>query len=172
MPKRTEDISVHFAKQTIEAQADLERKGYALPARPVMERPKVPGRPPDLTDDELMEQWSLLVRWQDHIAGMLGLCEIDERACQSIFDMAYAEILSTTAPRNRSEGSVTVAKAEVLQHPQVRDARDALDMAYARRKLVQMMYENIERDLFIFSRELTRRDGRYTNETRGYRWHP
>lgn len=172
MPKRTEDISVHFATQTIEAEAQLEKDGYKLPGRPVRDRPAIPARPTDLDDDELMEMWSTLTAWQNHIAGLLGLCEIDERARQSIYDMAHAEILSTNAPKNRSEGSVTMAKAETVQHPQVSEAKDKLDMAYARRKVVQMMSENLERDLFILSRELTRREGRYNNEMRTSRWRP
>jgi hypothetical protein len=172
MPKRTEDISVHFAKQTIEAEAELERKGYKLPGRPVRDRPPVPARPTELHDDTLMEMWATLTAWQDHVAGVLGLCEIDERACDSIYDMAFAEILSGLAPSKRSEGSVTVAKAEASQHPQVTDAKNKLDLAYARRKVMQMMAENLERDVFLLSRELTRRQGRYESADRYRRQRP
>lgn len=172
MPKRSEDIAVHFAEQTILAEAELEKAGYRLPDRPVLERPPVPAHPTDLSDDELMDLWALLTRWQDHIAGVLGLCEVDERARSSIYDLAHAEILAANAPKTRNEGSVTVAKAETALHPQVKEARDKLDLAYARRKVMQMMYENIERDLFILSRELTRREGRYNNEMRERKWRP
>jgi hypothetical protein len=172
MPKRTEDIAVHFAEQTILAEAELEKAGYKLAHRPLEDRPGVPSHPTELTDDELMDMWALLTKWQDHIAGVLGLCEVDERSRSTIYDLAHAEILAANAPKTRNEGSVTVAKAETAQHPQVKDARDKLDMAYARRKVMQMMYENIERDLFILSRELTRREGRYNNEMRGSKWRP
>lgn len=166
MPKQTENVSIHFAARTLQAQAELEKKGYVLPHRPIVDLPRVPPHPSDLRDSELMDLFSALVRWSDHIAGVLGMCEIDERVCESIYDMAYAEILATNAPKTRSDGSVTIAKALTSQHHQVVEAEDAKDMAYARRKVMQIMATNLERDTQLVSRELTRRTSRYDHEVR------
>ncbi len=171
MPKSPESLSIHFARQTLQAEGELEKEGYRLPGRPLHEMPKVPAHPSDLTDDDLMDLFAELVRWSDHVGGVLAMCEIDERTCEALFDMAFSIVLPTFAPTKR-EGSVTIAKSEAMQHPEVRDANDNRNVAYARRKLMQTIYANLERDAQLVSRELTRRTARYDNELRYGKYRP
>lgn len=67
---------------------------------------------------------------------------------------------------------MTLAKAQVSLHHQVKDAAEKKNAAYARRKIVKMMWENLERDAGIASRELTRRLARQNLEHRVERHRP
>ena len=176
MPRPVEDVTLTMAAETLEAKAELEKAGYKLPGRPTFDLPTLPRKIGDLSDDELMELFTAQTRWSDHIGGLLALQEVDERFADSAYDWVWAQVLSEcvagVAGRRGSESSVTVAKAEATQHPNVKMARDKKDMIYARRKVFQVMNDNLERDNFAVSRELTRRLGREPRQRRADRWNP
>jgi hypothetical protein len=105
------------------------------------------------------------------------LQEIDERYADSTYELVWSTVLSdcvasVAGAKNRTESSVTLAKAMAVQNPDVRQALEAKNASYARRKVFQMMAGNLERDTFIVSRELTRRVGRHDREARVDRWRP
>lgn len=170
MPHQTTNVTLALANETLDAQAELAKEGLRVPGRPVVELPRVPARPTDLTDDQLMELFSAMVRWSDYIGGLLALQEVDERFAESAYDMVWAEVFSGLAPNKRSEGSVTVAKAETTGDSDVRDANERRNRVYAKRKVYRLMYDNLERDSALISRELTRRTSRNDREVRADRW--
>lgn len=173
MPRQTEDVSLLLAAETLAAKAELEKAGYNLAGRPLFPLPRLPHKLTEQDDDALMQLMTELQAWSRHIGGLLALQEIDERVTESIYKMAFEAVLATTAPSKASEGTMTKAKAEAGQHHQVREAAEARDMAYARRKLIKQMYENLEEDKFLCSRELSRRLGRHeVNERRLDRYRP
>lgn len=172
-----QDVSLQLGAKTLEAKAEIEKSGYLLPGRPVIELPKLPTNLTELSDDLLMELFVTLVRWQDHIAAWLVLHEIDERYADSTYDLVWSSVLSdciaaVSSAKTRSESSITVAKATAVQSEDVQAAAETRNVAYARRKVFQMMATNLERDTFIVSRELTRRVGRNSSEARVDRWRP
>jgi hypothetical protein len=176
MPQRLTDVSLQLGAQTLAAKAELEKSGYSVPGRPVIELPRLPINLTEITDDQLMELFSTIVRWLDHIGGWLVLHEVDERYAESTYDLVWSTVLSNCVAgqsgKSRSESSVTVAKAEATQNPDVRAARDNRDAVYARRKIFGLMMSNLERDSALVSRELTRRVGRHDRESRTDRWKP
>lgn len=172
MPRQTEDVSLLLAVETLAAKAELEKSGYQIPGRPIVDLPRLPNNLSEISDDDLIRLMTHFAWWTAHIAGLLALQEIDERSTDSIHELAFAAILSDIAPAKPSEGSMTKAKAAVTLHPQVRDAQAKKNAAYARRKLVKMMWENLERDAGIASRELTRRLARQNIEHRVERYRP
>lgn len=111
-----------------------------------------------------------LTRWTDHLAVEVGLAEVEERSLERIVARAEAMVLL----KNWSGGKddrVTVAKAERSLDETVVEWQDKLDVAYARRKLMQVMFQAAERDAALCSRELTRRTGRHEpNSRRADRW--
>jgi phosphoserine aminotransferase len=120
-----------------------------------------------------MDLFSLLTRWADHIGGQLALQEIDERNADTYYELVWTTKLAALAPKSRSEGSVTMAKAEATHDQDVMAAQLTKDMAYARRKILQVMAGNLERDTQLVSRELSRRLGRKeSNENRVGRYRP
>ncbi len=128
--------------------------------------PRLPARVAEMADDMLMELFTELTRWADHIGGVVTMHEIDERYAESYYELVWAQVLAHVSPRTRGEGSVTVAKAEATQDPKVREAVDRRDLIYAKRKWLQQMRDNLERDTSLISRELTRRLGRTSAENR------
>ena len=170
---RAEDGSLTLAAETMAAKAELEKQGYKLAAKPLSEIPKLPQRITEWSDEELMELMTRKVRWMDHISGVLGLQEVDERYADSAYDLIWATVLADAATgRPKSESSVTLAKADTTMHPNVVAARDHKNLVYARRKVIQMLYDRLERDSFLLSRELSRRIGREPRERRADRWNP
>lgn len=176
MPQPVEDVSLLLAAETFLAKAELEKAGYRLPGRPLMDLPRLPRRVTDLDDDALMELFTQLTGWSAHIGGLLALHEVDERFADANYDLTWATVLTdcvaSLTGRTRTESSVTVAKAEAVQHPNVRTARDHKDMVYARRKVFSIMFTNLERDSQLVSRELTRRLARHDREDRVARFRP
>lgn len=68
------------------------------------------------------------------------------------------------------EDRVAVARAERMNDPEVQDAMERVQGAYARRKLVQAMADASDKNVSLISRELTRRVGMEPTERRDRRW--
>lgn len=127
----------------------------------------------DLSDDELMNLFSKLVRWTNHIGAQLGLQEISERYSKSAYELAYAQCFEAImATKRKVEGNITVVRNQTLQTPAVRALQEESDQIYARRKILGLMYENLERDGNLVSRELTRRTSREPKERRSDSYRP
>jgi len=89
------------------------------------------------------------------LSGRLAISEIEENTAETLVKRAEATALVTAGRPAR--GEVTSTKAEISQMPNVIKYRDALDNAYAYRKMCQVLYNAVERDASLCSRELTRR---------------
>lgn len=168
------DLTETLSRQTHEAKKELERARISLSPRPRGDFPDLVRSGVDLTmlaDDALMEELRNLTAWIDHTAGQLALQEVDERFAESWYDHTYSRVLSDTmAGKTKNEASVTLCKAETTSSSQVMEARSNRDVIYARRKLMQTVVANLERDAFAISRELSRRIGRDGPVRRSERW--
>lgn len=99
--------------------------------------------------------------------------EISERYADSAYILTYAQVFSSLVRgKGKSEGSVTLAKQETLQDPELQTLQQDKDNIYARRKILQVMYGNISGDAALVSRELTRRTERGRHEGRVDRYTP
>ena len=154
------------ADRRILAEEDLE----------IAPRPSEGMRPPNLPydlaeqDDEyLIELFVTLTRWADYLAGQLTLAEIDADNAAHVHDVAEATAL-ISAWGGKRDDSVTVAKAERTLDPVVEEQWDELHVAYARRKLLQTMFETSERRAKMVSRELSRREALEPPTRRADRW--
>lgn len=120
-----------------------------------------------------MELFVRLNHWANHLAGQLASTEVDERAAEHALEFAEASALVLTwGNRQHKDDTITLAKAQRDSDPAVIEARDALQVIYARRKMLTVMFNSADKDGSVVSRELTRRVGRNDRESRESRWRP
>jgi hypothetical protein len=110
----------------------------------------------DLTDKQLMDLFVKFTRWTDYFQNQLAIEEIFEHHAEVQIRKLEGLYLTRNRPEKASE-AVTWVRAAMETDSEIRDARDALNLYYARRKLKQMLFESSERDAATVSRELTRR---------------
>ena len=138
-----------------------------------IDEPKAPDfRPPsleadidDLNDKELMNLFVQFTRWTDFFQYQLAIEEIHERYADQEVRKLEGLYLTRNRPEKASE-AVTWVRAQMDTDQEIRSARDALKLYYARMKLKQMLFESSERDASVVSRELTRRTD---SKSPGYR---
>lgn len=172
MEYMVKDITYEQSRQTLAAQAEMEKAGLTFPVRPRGDFPRVPERMTDLDDSSLMGIFARLTRWADYLSVQLALTQIEERyidGCVSTLEAQFS-ILNWEGVK---EDRVTLLKSRRDADPEIIAARQHHQQAYAMRKLTETLYLNAERDAALLSRELTRRIGRQeVNERRTARWTP
>lgn len=144
-------------QQEKEAVAEL---GW-VPPRPSQEPPVMPDELTDLTDSELMKLMTAVNKWANHLGYQLSRAQVAEK-----FAAQLVEKLSAFQQIKNKGGSVTAMKASVWDDEHYADARQKEHDAYAHRKLVEALYNAVDRDSFVLSRELTRRIGRNDRDRR------
>lgn len=168
------DVTAKLAAAARAEKLKLEKQGLVLPPKPSFEAPRVPTRLTEVNDDSLMNLFVRLTRYADYVGGQLALAEIESRDADTSLDYEEAKALVTIwhSKQRKSSDSITLAKAEAMQDPVIQDLQEAAKVAYAKRKLIRVMYEALERDSALVSRELTRRLGREPQERRVDRHRP
>jgi hypothetical protein len=104
-----------------------------------------------------------LSNYQDHLAGLLAICEIDETAANTELELAKAKHLASTWTGGSGD-RVAVQKAEALMDPEVQNIQSALEKARAQRKLYNVLVESVGRRAAVVSRELTRRTSGHSSK--------
>jgi len=128
------------AKQAVEELLD---QGFII--SPTQSTYPVPH--PDLTildSEELSRLFSQLTAWTNYVATQLAAAQIDERAAEKLLDTQTAK-------------PVAAMKADVAGSPEIIKLSEELETLYAYRKMIEVMFFNLERDSALISRELTRR---------------
>lgn len=90
---------------------------------------------------------------------------MDER-----FAAQRVERLAALQQIKNKGGSVSAMKASTWADEDFGAAKEAEQEAYAYRKLVEALYNSVEKDSFVVSRELTRRIGRNDRDKRSDKW--
>lgn len=99
-----------------------------------------------------MELFRELVVWSDFVNTLLTEKISEAEEAEEAYERAFSEALTAS----RSE-SVTVAKALATKDPTVKAAKDRFMAVDAERRAFRAYYENLDRDRFFVSREITRR---------------
>lgn len=96
----------------------------------------------------------------------MSLAQVDEKYAEERLKKieAFAQIA------NKAEKNVTAAKAMAYEDEAYVEAKDGVQQAYAYRKLVESLYNSVDRNSALVSRELTRRVGRNDRDSRASRW--
>jgi len=103
-----------------------------------------------------MNLFVAFTRWCDFFQNQLAIEEIFEHHAEMEVRRLEGLYLTRNRPEKASE-AVTWVRAQMETDPDIRAARDALKLYYARRKLKGMLFDAAERDAAVLSRELTRR---------------
>lgn len=145
--------------ESSDAALDLiESQGLSFPVSPVTDD-EVPPLPADLTtlDDEgLMDLFARLTGWDDYVATQMAVAMVDERDTERRMEIAEARAV-TSSWGGTSGDRVAIAKAKIALDPEVQELKKEHQDRYAYRKLVETLFNNLERDAALVSRELTRR---------------
>jgi hypothetical protein len=119
----------------------------------------------------MMELFSEYTAWLNYAAVAFAEAEVVEAKAEA--NQKYMEAQSMVQNWNASkQDKVTVARAQQMLDPEVERARQDVLTAYAQRKMTKVMYDNVERCVFVVSRELSRRIGNVGYERRSMRWNP
>jgi hypothetical protein len=149
-----------------DAMAKVRDQGFELPDSPTSQ-PTLPSDLDELDTKDLMEEFLLFTAWADYASAQVGLAVIAERSAE--LDLEFHISLHYESVPSRK--SVTLAKAETLQNPDVYEARKKVEEAYAYRRVVADLAARYERDAAVLSRELTRRTSEFSPKaTRRDRW--
>jgi hypothetical protein len=130
--------------------------GVSEPSAPDFGVPRLEPNIDELGDKELMELFVKLTRWADYFQNQLAIEEVVERSADAEVRRLEGLYMISHKPERASE-AVTWARAQMETDVEIRTAREALRVCYARRKLKGMLFEQAERDASVVSRELTRR---------------
>lgn len=173
--KPPRDVAMAIAEETIKAKADLEKVGLFLAPRPGDGSPELPEDPTALNDSDLMKVFGRFTAWADYLAGQLALAEVDERTLHALAEKQESLVMlrhrPTTEQLRKGEVTMTLIKAEVAQNMDVIERWQEHATVYARRKLLNTMFERADRDAAYLSRELTRRTGgQDPKQRRASRW--
>jgi hypothetical protein len=140
------------AKQAVEELLD---QGFII--SPTQSTYPVPH--PDLTildSEELSRLFSQLTAWTNYVATQLAAAQIDERAAEKLLDTQTAKRMILRSS-STSKTPVAAMKADVAGSPEIIKLSEELETLYAYRKMIEVMFFNLERDSALISRELTRR---------------
>lgn len=144
------------------------RSGSVPFGRPDYEIPDLPRDITLVNDERLMQLFTEYVSWQNYAATEFAQAEVTEERAQ-----AHVRFLeATTMAMADVKAKVTVVRAQMADDPRIERARQEQLVAYASRKMTQVIMENCERCAALVSRELSRRIGAGGVERRNLRWNP
>lgn len=164
------DLGRKIAQQHLQVKAMLAKKGLELPTRPAAYGlPKLPTNLTDQDDSKIMRLLAQFTRYQDHLAGLLALAEIDETAAANLLEIAKARHMAGnwTGP---SSDRVAISKANATLDKGVQECEQALEQCRAKRKVYGVLVESLARSAAVVSRELSRRIGNQPTERRNSRF--
>ena len=121
-----------------------------------------------VNDQQLMQLFSEYVSWQNYAATEFAQAEVTEERCEA--HVRYLE--ATTMAMADAKAKVTVVRAQMADDPRIEKARQEQLVAYASRKMTEVIMQNCERCAALVSRELSRRIGAGGVERRNLRWNP
>jgi hypothetical protein len=140
----------------------LEREDLYLPEKPEGDVPDLPEDPTELSDSALMSLFVQLSSWVEYAGARLAAAEVDEKWSADTLEKHKA----LSAVRNSTEKTVTAAKAKAFEDPEYIKAQEDKQQAFAYRRMLQPVYDMVDRRVTLLSRELTRRVGRSDRDSR------
>lgn len=134
----------------------LTQKAIDIP-KPTYEITPLPPDITSLSSEQLAEMFTVLTGWADYTASQLAQAQIDERAAQRALDFKVSKLTVELLGKSSKTDKVSLIKAQIAINDEVVALEDTFEEKYARRKILEMMLNNQERDITLVSREITRR---------------
>jgi hypothetical protein len=142
-----------FGDSSVRAVRKMNLQGLELPEKPKYSMPKIPSDISSEASENLIDLMAEISSWIDYAEVQLASAQIDEEYEKQ----QLAEYAATVQLEHQEETKVTVMKAKMFEDAEYLAQRDKAHMAYAYRKMIETMYNRLERAKFIVSREITRR---------------
>ena len=147
--------------KSAQALETLEEQGI-LPWPSQSDQPVLPREISSLTSTELSNYFTRLTAWSDYVAVQLSAAQIDEVTLEKKVAFMQNTLLDSKMSSAVKGDRITLVKAQVSQDPKVIELENEWLEVYAYRKMVETIYNNLERDTTLISREISRRSGDQT----------
>lgn len=147
---------------SLEAKRKMDLQNIPVPRRPRDDFPALPEDPTELSDSELMTLFTTLTKWSEYLSAQKVMAEVDERYAEAALDKT--KLIKGYDFRNKTDKTLAAADQEYWE------ALEAYQQRMSYRKVIEMTYDNAERNSALLSRELTRRVNRTARDGRSDRW--
>lgn len=137
----------------------VRKLGFELPAEPEYDIPSIPADITSISDTELMELFNEIISWIDYTEVYYVSAQIDEEQ----ENLKLKKIEASEQIRHRGEKTVTAARAMTYENHEYTEQQKEVFLVFSRRKLLEVVYNSLDRKQFIVSREITRR--KYGSQT-------
>lgn len=144
---------------SVRASRFVKNLGFRLPSEPEYDIPSLPADITSISDQELMELFSEIISWIDYTEVYFVSAQIDEEQ----ENLKLKKIEAGEQIRHRAEKTVTAAKAMTYENAEYLEQQQKVFVVFSRRKLLEVVFNSLDRKQFIVSREITRR--KYGNQT-------
>lgn len=145
---------------------------FSLPARPAESVPDLPRHLDDMDDNDLMDLYSEFMSWVSYAKAEMVTAEIAEEREANFLRVLEAKVLIEQWGAEAKGDRVTIAKARRDIDSRVVAQQDLHRQARAYRKLVESVFDRCERGAQLLSRELSRRIGLHSKDSRMGRYTP
>lgn len=133
------------------------------------ERVQIPKDISTLDSEDLSDLFVKLTAWSNYASHQLSAAQIDEREAERKLNFYENKLLVERMGSTQTKSErITVVKAQIAIDPTVEKLQDEVDKAYAYRKMVETVFYNLERDITLISREITRRTNDYKSRKDRY----
>ena len=155
-------MTLRLGETSQKAVSMLENQGISLwPAQ--TDKAPLPSDISSVDSDALSKLFTKLTAWSDYIAGQLAAAQIDEKSSEKKLDFATNKMLVSRSNNSVKGERVTMIKAEIAVDPIIIRLEKEYLEAYAYRKMIEVVVNNLERDITLISREITRRTNQATS---------
>jgi len=161
-------MTLKLGKASAQAIEDLLNQGFSI-APTQGDYPLMPKDLTELGSEQISNLYSHVIAWTNYVATQLAAAQIDERAAEKLLETQTAKLMllqptstSTVDEKGKVKVTkipVTSVKANVIGSAEIEKLSEEVDTLYAYRKMIEVMYNNLERDGALISREITRRTG-------------
>lgn len=157
-------MSLRLGETSEWAVAALERQGINMwPSQ--SKQVVLPSDISSVDSDVLSNLFTRLTAWSDYVSTQLAAAQVDEKATEKKLDFATNKLLVSRSNNSTKGERVTMIKAEIALDPVIVKLEEEYMKAYAYRKMVESVSSNLDRDISLISREITRR----SNNSTGFR---
>ena len=127
------------------------------PEKPSYDLVKLPPDITSLSSEQLAEMFTVLTGWADYTATNLSNAQVKEKELEKKVDRKVASLTVEKMGAATKVDKVTLIKAQIALDPDLQMLEDEYHASYVNRKAWEVMLSNLERDLHLTSREITRR---------------
>ena len=144
---------------SVKASRFVRNLGFRLPSEPDFDIPVLPADITAVGDQDLMGLFTEILSWLDYTEVYLVSAQIDEEQ----ENLALRKLEAQEQIRNKGERTVAASKARAYESPDYVKQKDEAFKVFSRRKILEVVYNSLDRKKFLVSREITRR--KYGNDS-------